>query len=406
MFVVGPLLVDLSDDLGVTIGQAGQLVTFTAIPSALLALVIGPLSDRYGRRPTLIFGALLLGIASIGSALAPSYEVLAATRVLSGAGAAAMAPAVFAAVADLFPYYDRSRIYGYILGATTVASIGGIPAATILAAFLDWRWSFAAVGLVTLSAVPPLLRLYPAGSSGLRVASSELQVPSSESGAQLRTPTRNSELETRNFFRAAYIPVLQTPTARALIASSFVMSVGSIPFQTFLGAFFIVRYGVTTADLAPILGLGGIGVLIGSQLAGRFGNRLGQKRMMAGSVLVAAVLAMVELYTTTNVPVATLVNFFVWLPMGMRFTSASTIISEAVPSARGTMNALNAAFFNAGTVIGAFLGGVIVEGNGYEPLGPMMLAGAIISAALVVLFVVEVDAGKQELAEDQVARPR
>jgi len=167
-------------------------------------------------------------------------------------------------------------------------------------------------------------------------------------------------------------------------------------FQTYLGAFFISRYGVTTADLAPIFGIGGIGVLIGAQLAGRLGNRIGYKPMMSVSVLVAAFLILFLTFTTTTVQLATLVNFLISVPMGMRFTSASTIISEAVPSARGTMNALNAAFFNVGTVLGAFLGGMIVESGGYEPLGLLTLAGAVVSAALVALFVVEVDAGDEE----------
>jgi predicted MFS family arabinose efflux permease len=53
------------------------------------------------------------------------------------------------------------------------------------------------------------------------------------------------------------------------------------------------------------------------------------------------------------------------------------------------MNAVNAAFFNAGMVVGAFLGGVIVESAGYEPLGLLMLASAAMSALLVALFVAE-----------------
>jgi AAHS family 4-hydroxybenzoate transporter-like MFS transporter len=195
-------------------------------------------------------------------------------------------------------------------------------------------------------------------------------------------------------FLAAYLPVLKATTARAVLGSSFVMSVGSIGFQTFLGAFFISRYGLTTADLAPVLGIGSIGVLIGSQVAGRLGNRIGHKAIMSVSVLAASVLALVELYTTTSVVFATLLNFLVWIPMGMRFTSASTIISEAVPSSRGTMNALNTAAFNGGTVIGAYFGSVVVESAGYEPLGILMLAGAIVSAALIALFVVEADAAE------------
>jgi len=395
MFVVAPLLVALSEDLGVSIGQAGQLVTFAAVPSALLALVIGPICDTYGRRPTLVAGAALLGLASLGSALAPSYEMLAATRVLSGAGAAAMAPATFAAVADLFPYAQRGRIYGYITAANTVAMIAGVPAATILAALMSWRWAFAAVGLVTLSAVVLLLRLYPARSSELRV-SPALRDPARREGSEsskrnTEPQTKHPELPARNFFVASYVPVLQAPTARALLGSSFAMSVGSMAFQTYLGAFFIGRYGLSTAELAPILGIGGIGVLIGAQLAGRLGDRIGYKRMMSVSVLVAAVLIVIQTFTTTTVQLATLLNFVTWVPMGMRFTSASTIISEAVPSARGTMNALNAAAFNAGTVLAAFLGGVIVESSGYELLGLLTLAGAATSAALVALFVVEVD---------------
>ncbi len=385
IFVVAPLLVALSQDLGVSVGQAGQLVSFTAIPSALLAFVIGPISDRYGRRPTLVGGAAVLGIASIASAFAPTYEALAATRVLSGAGAAAMATATFAAVADLFPYAQRGRIYGYIITATTVATIGGVPAATILAAALGWRWSFSAVGLVTLAAAALLLRLYP---RRLRGNGSDLRLGGDDAA-------RGPKTTGRNLFLAAYLPVLETTTARAVLGSSFVMSVGSIGFQTFLGAFFIARYGVTTADLAPVLGIGSIGVLIGSQFAGRLGNRIGHKPIMSISVLVASVLALVELYTTTGVVLATLINFLIWVPMGMRFTSASTIISEAVPSARGTMNALNTASFNAGTVLGAYFGGVVVEGAGYEPLGLLMLAGAIVSAALIALFVVEADVGAE-----------
>jgi len=384
IFVVGPLLVDLSHDLGVTVGQAGQLVALTAIPSALLAVVMGPISDRYGRRPTLLSGAAVLGVASLGSAVAPTYGALAASRLLTGAGAAAMTPAVFAAVADLFPYAQRGRIYGYVITATTVAMIGGIPAATLLAAFLHWRWAFAVVGIVTLAAAALLWRLYPRDADSRTLdPDSSGEVASTDGGVG------------RNLFLAAYVPVVASTMARAVLGSSFVMAVGSTGFQTFLGAFFITRYGITTAQLAPVLGIGSLGVLVGSQLAGRLGNRVGHKAIMSVSVLVASALAAVELYTTSSLAVATVLNFLLWVPMGMRFTSASTVISEAVPSARGTMNALNVSAFNTGTVLGTFLGGLVVESIGYEPLGVMMILGAVGSAALIALFVNETELNAQ-----------
>ena len=63
------------------------------------------------------------------------------------------------------------------------------------------------------------------------------------------------------------------------------------------------------------------------------------------------------------------------------------------------MNALNAASFNAGTVLGAVAGGLVVESTGYEPLGLMMLGGAVVSAGLIALFVDEdeLDADRKEM---------
>jgi len=393
MFIIPALLVALSADLGVSIGQAGQLVTLAAVPAAVLALVIGPISDHRGRRPTLVAGTALLGVASLGSALAPTYEVMVATRVLSGVGGAAMGPAVFAAVADLFPYGQRGRIYGYITAATTISIIVGVPAATLMAAFWHWRWAFAAMGLVTLAAVALLLRLYPAETSPKSQVPGPKPVPGPKTNRKRGTGDLGlgtwDPRGTWDSLVAAYAPVLRARSARAILGSSFAMSVGSMAFQTYLGAFFIARYGIGTGDLAPVLGVGGLGVLIGAQLAGRLGERLGYRPMMSVAVLVAALFVVLQMQTTTSVELAAFINFLTWVPMGMRFTSASMIISEAVPTARGTMNALNAPFFNAGTVAGSFLGGLIVEGAGYEPLGALMLASALASAALVVLFVEE-----------------
>jgi predicted MFS family arabinose efflux permease len=56
LFLLSPLLVNLTHEFNITVAQAGLLVTFTALPSALLALAMGPLSDFLGRRPLLVVG--------------------------------------------------------------------------------------------------------------------------------------------------------------------------------------------------------------------------------------------------------------------------------------------------------------------------------------------------------------
>ncbi len=360
--IISPLLVDLSRDLGVSLAEAGMLVTIAAIPGAALALIIGPLGDVYGRRVMLVAGTALLGVAAMGSALAPNYAVMVGSRFVAGFAMAMVGPAMFAAPADLLAYRERGRAYAYIQAAQTVASILGLPAATLLAAQLGWRWSFG-FGALTSFAASFLLLRYPKGLHAQAVRLSAL-------------------------FSHGYLPVLRTRQAWVVLMSSFLLSVGWMGLQTYLGAFFITRFGIGTGDLTPITALWGVGMLVGSQVAPRLSDYIGYKAIAVWSVVAAAALA-VLLTTSTVLVLAAILNFALAVPIGLRYTSASVITSEAVPSARGTMNAINVAFWGAGTVVGTYLAGIVVETIGFEALGLTTAAGCLASALILGFMLAE-----------------
>jgi predicted MFS family arabinose efflux permease len=363
-FIVGPLLVDLSRAFEVSVVQAGQLVTLAAVPSALLALIIGPLSDLYGRRPVLLLGNVVLGLSIIGSALAPTYELMAVTRIVTGVGAAMVGPTTFAAVADLFAYHERGKAYGILLAAMNISTIIGTPATTLIAEQWGWRWAFAMVGVIIMGAVVALLWLYPKSprATDIRLSSAIVQ---------------------------AYLPVLRTRSALAVLASTLAMSIGWMAFQTYLGAFFIFRYDMSTGGLAPILATGGVGILIGSQIGGRVGDRVGHKPITLWAIGAATGFIVLQLLTTTNLLTAAAINFVMSIPMGMRFTSMSVVISEAVPTARGTMNALNSTFFNIGILLAASVGGLVVDSIGFEGLAVLVIVGHLASIVVLGLFLEE-----------------
>ncbi|MBX5463823.1 MAG: CmlA/FloR family chloramphenicol efflux MFS transporter [Steroidobacteraceae bacterium] len=110
-------------------------------------LVFGPLSDRYGRRPVLVAGALSFSIASFGLAMVTSPGWFFVWRVIQACGAAACMVAVFATVRDLYGGKpEGSAVYG-----TLGAMLAVMPAAgPVLGAFLDawqgWRSIFIALG--------------------------------------------------------------------------------------------------------------------------------------------------------------------------------------------------------------------------------------------------------------------
>lgn len=116
---------------------------------ALGMLVFGPLSDKFGRRPVLIFGIALYVIGSAACAAAPTIEVLIAARVVEALGAGAISAVCTAAVKDSFAVKQRERILSiiqvlFVVGPAAAPVIG----AGVLA-FADWRatfWILTAIG--------------------------------------------------------------------------------------------------------------------------------------------------------------------------------------------------------------------------------------------------------------------
>ncbi|MFG3161183.1 MFS transporter [Streptomyces sp. NPDC048232] len=133
-------------DLAVTFGASQSTIlwfinVYTLTLAALL-LPLGALGDRLGRKPTLIAGLTVFGVASAVAGLAPSTEVMLAARTLSGVGAAMIMPVTLAVITSTFPARERGKAIGVWTG---VAGGGGILGMFLSAALVDvasWRWLF------------------------------------------------------------------------------------------------------------------------------------------------------------------------------------------------------------------------------------------------------------------------
>ncbi|TFV81307.1 multidrug effflux MFS transporter [Blastococcus sp. CT_GayMR16] len=181
---IGPLTIDMylpalptiTRELGTTASTVQLTLTGTLVGLGLGQLVLGPLSDAFGRRRPLLAGTALHVLASLLVLVAPNVAVLGALRVLQGVGAAAGAVIAIAVVRDL--YNGRaaatmlSRLF-LVLGAAPVLAptIGGE-----ILRFTSWRGVFAllavygllmlAVGWATLRETLPPERRRSAGIRG------------------------------------------------------------------------------------------------------------------------------------------------------------------------------------------------------------------------------------------------
>lgn len=161
-FLVSGVLPEVGDDLGVSVGTAGLLITvFAAVYAAagpLLAVGTGSLD----RRRVLMYSLVGFVLANLLAAVAPNYPVMMVARVLAALSAAMYMPSASSSAATIVAPAERGRALTAILGGLTLASALGVPLGTVIANFVNWRAAFVFVAALSLVALIGLARALPA----------------------------------------------------------------------------------------------------------------------------------------------------------------------------------------------------------------------------------------------------
>ncbi|MFG2908489.1 MFS transporter [Kitasatospora sp. NPDC048286] len=260
--VVAGILGPISADLGVSVPAAGQLVTVFALGYALLAPVLATLTARWPRRRLLLTALAVFSAANALSALAPSYGLLLATRVLAAAGAALYTPTANAVATTLVAPERRGRALATVLGGMTVATALGVPLGTWVGR-ADWRmtmWLVTALGLAALAGLALLLRDLPAPTAA---------------------PT----------LRARLAP-LGRPRVLGAAATTLVFFLAFQSVYIYLATAVSGATGGDADRLSVVLLTCGVMSVAGSWLGGRLVDRIGVRRvLLAGSAVAAGAFA-------------------------------------------------------------------------------------------------------------------
>jgi AAHS family benzoate transporter-like MFS transporter len=166
MFVFGAAVPLLMKDMHISTAQAGVLASLSPIGNLIGSLVFGPIADRFGRKNTVIFTALLFDTAIGLTGLSTNPATFAILRILTGLGVGGSLPNVIALAAEYLPRNNRSIA---IAGLMSGIQVGGIAAALLgLWAFprYGWRPVFL-VGAIPILLVPIYAKYLPESSTYL-----------------------------------------------------------------------------------------------------------------------------------------------------------------------------------------------------------------------------------------------
>ena len=344
----------------VSLSIAGYLAT-----TAVVQLIMGPLSDRYGRRPVLLTGLLIFALASLGCAFAPDIRTFLAFRVLQAAIISGYTVAS-AIVRDTAPTHEAASRLGYINMAMAIGPILGPMLGGLIDELFGWRAGFvvyAAMGL-TLFAIcwRDLGETHHARSASL--------------GAQFR----------------AWPALVGSGRFWAFVVC---MAFTTGTFYTFLAGAPVVAQ--TVLDLSPAhLGfwMGTItgGFLLGSFLSGRYARVVSLSRMMlAGRMVAGAGLACgLVLFFAGYVSEYTLfgATVFAGLGNGLTMPSSNAGALSIRPDLAGSAAGLAGAVVLAvGAVLTALTGALLSTQYGAHELLGVMLACTLLGglAAFAVL---------------------
>ena len=334
--------------------------------TAVMQLFIGPVSDRYGRRPVMLATTALFVLATVGAIFAPNFAVFMACRLAQAAIATGFVLSR-AVVRDIFSQNQSASMIGYVtMGMSVVPMVGPVIGGALDAAF-GWQASFVllAVGGIGLFA----LVWADMGETA--------KVSTASFAAQVR---QYPELLRSQRFWGYCL-------GSAFASGAFFAYLGGAPF---VGS---TVFRLDSATLGFYFGAPAVGYLVGNYLSGRFSVRVGVNRMLLAGALVSTVgLAILAVLTVAG-PITPGLFFLMTIPLGLgngiSLPSASAGMLSVRPHLAGTASGLGGAFMiGGGAALSALAGAVLGPQTGPLPLVLLMLATSIASIVSAVWVIV------------------
>ncbi len=353
-FMLSGLLPPIADDMNVSIPQAGLLISAFAIGMVVGAPLLAVATLRLPRKTTLVTLISVFGLGQVAGALAPTYEILFASRVVSALACAGFW-AVGAAVAiATVPFSSRARAMAVMIGGLSIANVLGVPAGAFLGEHLGWRSAFWAVAAASAVALAGVVALIP-----------RIPLPAEK-------PRLKRELSIYRD-RQVWLSVAITALAAGGIFCAF----------SYLAPLLTDVSGLDDGWVPSVLALFGIGALIGTTVGGRVADAHLFGVLLSGITASTVLLAALALFASSPVVAVTLAfllgfsAFFTAPALNARMFN----VAGAAPILAG---ATTTAAFNVGNTGGPWLGGTVIDANlGFASTAWAGAAMTIVALALV-----------------------
>lgn len=348
------MLPELSQEFGVSIHEAGLLITFGAIVLCIGSPVSAWLTSAFDRRILLSVTVAIIAVAQFASMVAPNYATLMVIRLVMLAVAALFTPQAAGTAALMVPPERRGSTMSYVFLGWSLALAVGLPLIAYVASHIGWRVAYCGIGVLALLNLALLVWRLPAKLIG--------------------TPV---DLKT-------WGDLIRNPLIALLVIITVLQTSGQFVVFTYLGPLFAKLGG--SAQLAIIaFSIYGVMGFIGNVIASRVVDTWGPYRTSLTAI--AMLLAGITMWALGAGIVPVMLASMV--PWGMAFSSANSMqqvrLASAAPIFASATVSLNTSGLYVGQAIGSGIGGFLFAHEMYYAVGYVGVGFLVL--ALITVFI-------------------
>ncbi|MDY7222675.1 MFS transporter [Halalkalibacterium halodurans] len=330
-FVFSGILEIISLDLGVSIAAAGQLLTMYSLSYAAGALILVLLTAKYNRKKVLMYAIFTFLIGNLIAFVSYSYSLLMFSRVVMAMSGGLYIVVATNYAAQIVSPEKRGSAIAKIITGFTVSLVLGVPIGTFFSAYVDWRYIFLIIALISLFLIISLYKLLPEIQANKPLPfTTQLQI--------MKDRRLMTGLGTTIFWILGYTMVF------AYISPLLSREAG-MPLEMISVALFVL----------------GTSAFIGSRFGGFAVDKWGPARTISISLIIHAIGLLLFTFTLQST-VGTFLTIMIWGVATWTTTPAKQFyLISLKPQSSEIVLSFNTALMNIGMTMGAGLGGLIVK---------------------------------------------
>ena len=356
LYCVQPMMPLLSQEFAINAAQSSLVLSVSTAMLAIGLLVTGPISDRIGRKPVMVCALLCAALATLASAVMPSWELVLASRALVGLALSGLAAVAMTYLSEEIHPQHIGLAMGLYIGGNAIGGMSGRLITGVLIDFVSWHTAMLVIGGLALVAAVVFWKVLPE-SRNFRAQS--LKPRSLLDGFVMH-------------FKDAGLPWLFLEAF--LLMGAFVTLFNYIGYRLLAGPYHMNQ---ALVGLLSVVYLSGI---YSSAQVGALADKLGRRKVFWASIVVMAG----GLLMTLANPLAMIILGMLVFTFGFfgAHSVASSWIGRRALKAKGQASSLYLFSYYAGSSVAGTAGGVFWHQWGWNGIG--LFIGSLLAVALLV----------------------